>query len=96
MHGYKNTHSLKCSGSALISRGVPYFHPRDLKMLQMNDPCNILGWRELQSPSPHSAPSSRGVALPASALAPVPAGLHCWRGLPSWTPLQDRALSMKQ
>lgn len=39
----------------LILRGVPHFHPRDVKMLLVNDPFNILGRRVLGSPSPHSA-----------------------------------------
>lgn len=95
MHGYKNAHSLKSSGSALILRGVPHFHSIDFKVLWMNGPWHILGWRGLQSSSPRSALSSRDVALPASALAPNHEGPHCCRGLPSWTPLQDRALSIR-
>ena len=80
----------------LILRGVPHFHPRDVKMLLVNDSFNILGRRGLGSPSPHSALSCRGVALPVSVLAPFHEGPHCCRRLPSRTPLKDKVLSIKQ
>jgi len=87
---------LRAMVQLLILRSVPHFHPRDVKMRLVNDLFNILCRRGLGSPSPRSALSCRGVALPASALAPFREGPHFCRGLRTWTPLKDRVLSVNQ
>lgn len=59
------THALlRAVVQLLIFRGVPHCHPRDIKMLLVNDPINTLGKERVRKPKPSFSSQLQGGSSP--------------------------------